>query len=228
MTEANQIEQTPEQIAAENLKREIKAKFNNLVDPYDVRFRFRKVKDEASGIESQRPAVELTLGKPSVEGIIAILQSDNQKSLDLLLEAVEGVITSAARDIVEANEDINQANFPLEQISWDYIANLPKAERRGGGIAKETWEDFVADYIEVMPGVTGKSVEQVTRAAKIYQNKFAMVKSNKPVLKKLHEQLSLYIMNTPRAEEFTEAVKFLTEKATTLLSQDDSKLLENL
>lgn len=213
--------------ATEALKQEIVAKFDNKVDAYEVRFRFRTKKDEESGIETQRPAVELVLHKPSVEGIVAILQNGG-KPLELLLEACEGIVTSTARDIVEENEDITQENFPLDKITWEAIANMPKAERRGGGISKETWEEMAKDYIEVMPGVTGKSIEQVTRATKIYANKFALVKSNKPVLKKLLEQLGIYINNTPRGEEFVEPVKFLIEKANTLLTQDDSKLLENL
>lgn len=226
-------EQTAEQIAVESaakteaLKKSIVAKFDNKVDTKEVRFRFRKVKDEASGVETQRPAVELIIGVPSVEGIIAIIEAGG-KGLELLQEVVADYVIGAARDIVEEKEDVTQDNFPLDSLTWETIANLPKAERRGGGISKETWEDFSKDYVEVMPAVTGKSAEQVTRASKIYLNKFAMVKSNKQVLKLLKDQLTLYITNTPRAEEFAECVKFLTEKATTLMSQDDSKLLENL
>ena len=61
----------------------------------------------------------------------------------------------------------NAATFPIDKLSWDFISNMPKAQRSGGGIAKEVWEEFGKDYISVMPDVTGKKVEQVTKAAKL-------------------------------------------------------------
>ncbi len=205
----------------------IKANFNNQVDVKDVRFRFRKVKDDATGIESQRPAVELAVAVPSVEGLIAILEGGG-KALELLLEAAADVVIGRAREIVNEKEDITQDSFPMQQLSWEAIANLPKAERRGGGISKEIWESFADDYVSVMPSVTGKSEEQVSNAAKIFISKFQSARSNKPIITKLKEQLGLYVDNSPNAEQFVECVEFLMNKADRLLSLSDEDLLGNL
>lgn len=223
---------TAEQVAAEAaakaaLHQKIMANFDNKVDVKDYKFGFKKVKDEATGLESKRPTVELSLPVPSVEGIIKILETGG-KQLELLQEAVAEVIQERAREIVNDKEDINQDNFPMDQLSWETISNLPKAERRGGGIGKETWDEFALDYCTVMPAVTKKSADQVGNAAKILLNKFNAVKTNKPVLKLLKDQLGLYVTNSPNAETYAECVDFLVKKADALLSVDEAQLLANL
>jgi len=201
--------------------------FDKMHDKKAVKFFFKKVVDKETKEEFKRPTVELELPVPSVEGIIEILQQGG-KALELLQDAVAEVVIGQARSIVNDREDISQSNFPLDKVLWEYIANLPKAERRGGGISKETWEAFSDDYVGVMPSVTGKSAEQVSNAAKILMNKFNLVKTNKPVLKLLKEQLAVYINSSPNAETYQECVEFLLNKADALLNMDEAALLANL
>jgi hypothetical protein len=79
-----------------------------------------------------------------------------------------------------------------------------------------------------MPSITGKTEEQVTLAAKLLITKFNSVKTNKPVIKKLKEQLGVYINGSPNAEQFIDCVKFLDEKADALLAADEAAMLANL
>lgn len=230
MIEGKHMNATAENVAAvstEELHAGIRANFNNQVDVKEVKFHFKKAKNEL-GEETKRPTVELSLPVPSIEGIVAILESGNQKAQELLLDAVAEVVYARARDIVNEREDINQQNFPMEELAWEKIASLPKAERRGGGISKETWEKFGADYLEVMPAVTGKDKEKIETAVKILLGKFNTVKTNKPVLKLLKEQLALYISSSPNAEEFVDCVEFLNNKADSLINMDEASLLANL
>lgn len=214
----------------------IQAKFNNKVDVKEYKFRFKKQdivdsNDKPTGEFTQRPTVELHLPVPSLEGIVDILQSGNEKWQSLLLEAVEGMVTDRTRDLLNdtlKDEDVNQDNFDLNLVSWDTIANLPKAERRGGGIAKEIWDDFAKDYGAVMPAATGKKVEAIANHVKIFLQKFNTVKSAKPILKKLKEALGIYVNASPNAETYADCVEFLTKKAEALLAVDDATLLENL
>jgi hypothetical protein len=120
------------------------------------------------------------------------------------------------------------ADFPYEQTAWQYIADMPEGEKRGRGIAKETWEDFAADYLAVMPGITGKTAEQIGLAAKLFLTKFQQVKSNKPVVQKLKEQLAIYTNGSPNAEAYFDCIKFLDEKAGSLLKADEAAMLANL
>lgn len=216
---------SPEEMKA--LIESIKVNHDFSVDVKPVKFNFKKTKDKQTGIETVRKPVELAIPFPSVEGIVAILEAGG-KQLELLQDAIESVIIAQAREIISEDTSINASNFPLEKITWEYIANLPKAQRRGGGIPKEVWEAFEKDYIEVMPAVTGKTLEQVTRAAAIFKNKLNSVKTNEPVLKLLQEQLAIYAEATPNLEEFKDCVDFLSNKADTFLNVSPEELLANL
>lgn len=206
---------------------EIKANFDNKVDVQETAFHFRKVTDPATKVETKRNSVILPLPVPSVEGIIDIIQNGGA-GLTLLQEAVRDVLVETAREYIDANEDVTSTNFPYDILSWDKIANLPKADRRGGGISKEVWSDFAKDYIAVMPALIGKSEEVVTNATKIFLTKFAACKTNKPVLNKLKDYLAIYISNTPRGEDFAECVDWLDKKIVTLLETGEQSLLNAL
>lgn len=216
---------TPEEMV--ELCSAIKVNHDFKVDVKPVKFNFKKNKDKDTGVETMREPVELALPFPSVEGIIAILEAGD-KQLELLVDAIEGVITAQARDIIADDTGVNAVNFPLDKISWEFIANLPKAQRRGGGIPKETWEDFAKDYIATMPEITGKNVEQIANMAKILQNKLTQVRTNEPVLQLVMEQLSIYADNSTNAEEFAECIAFLLNKADTFLNVSPEDLLANL
>lgn len=205
----------------------IKANFDNKVDILDTNFHFRKVKDADTKIETKRPTVGIPVPAPSVEGIIAIIEAGG-KGLELMLEAVRDKVLEQAREIINEDENISAANFPYAKLSWDFIANLPKAERRGGGIAAELWADFAKDYVEIMPGLTGKTKESVELAAKVFTSKFANAKTNKPVLKLLQAQLGIYINNTTQGEQFAPCVEWLSNKLDTLINTDETNLLLSL
>ena len=203
----------------------IQASFDKFVDQREVKFSFRTTKDEDTGLESKRPTIEQKIPTPSVEGIIKILENGGQ-GLELLLEVVADVIYQRGREYLSDNE--SATSVPLEILSWEAIASLPKSERKGRGIPKETWEEFGKDYIKTMPAITGKTSEQVANAAKILLNKFQQCKSNKKVVELLKGQVALYLNSAPSAENFQDCVEFLLNKADALLKADDADLLKNL
>lgn len=198
---------------------EIQANHDTLVDSKDFTFHFKKDK-----LGNKRPSVELKLPVPSVEGIISILEKGG-KELELLQDAIYDVIRSQAASIVSDDEKVTQATFPTAQVIWSAIANMPKADRRSSAIDAAVWEAFAKDYIETMPGVTGKSVEAVTNATVVYLKKFAIVKTNKDVISKLKDQLALYMEHSKQVEQFTEILELLVSKADAYLSANDVELL---
>lgn len=197
----------------------ITANFDNTVDVKDFSFFFKKDK-----LGNKRPSVELKLPVPSVEGIVAILEKGG-KELELLQDAMYDVIRSQAASIVSDDEKITQANFPVASVLWAAIANMPKADRRSSAIDASVWEAFAKDYIEVMPSVTGKSVEAVTNATVVYLKKFSIVKTNKDVLAKLKDQLALYVEHSKNADQFTEILDLLISKADSFLAANDIEML---
>ncbi len=191
------------------------------------KFNFKKSVDKATGIETVRKPVELAVPYPSVEGIVVILEKGG-KGLELLVEAIESVVNTAAREILFDGTDLNAATFPVEKLSWEFIANIPKVQRRGSGIPKETWDAFQADYVECMPEATGKTLEQIANAAKILAAKLSAVRTNEAVLQLLVGQLAIYAEHSPNIEEYAECVEFLLNKADTLLNVSEEELLANL
>ena len=228
-------EATTKVIAVENptteemtvLASSIKANYNFDVDVRPVNFNFKKSIDKATGIETVRNTVQLAIPYVSVNGLVAIIEAGG-KGLDLIREAMNSVVDAAARELLYEDLTLNAATFPVDKVSWEYIANLPKAQRKGGGIPKEVWEAFAQDYCEIMPTVTGKTVEQVSNAAKIMQNKFAAVKTAEAVLNLMVEQLAIYAEHSTKLDEFQDCVEFLLNKADTLLNVRDEDLLANL
>lgn len=206
----------------------IAANFDKTVDLKQVKFNFRKVKDAETGVETKRATVELDkLPVPSVEGIVAILESGDDKAMSLLLEAVADVVINRARDVINENEAITSENFDYSVCNWMTIANLEKEDRRSG-ISKETWDDFALDYVEIMPSVSGTSKEQSANAAKIFVGKFASIKAKKDVIGKLKLRLSVYAENSPRAAEFADVIDFLFKKADKLIAAKEESLEDNL
>jgi len=218
----------PSKEEMEALREKLETSYEFSVSSKPVKFHFKKSKDSDTGIITDRRPVELAMVYPNLNGIMGILESEDPKQIQLLMDAVEDVVNSAARDILYEDVKLDAATFPYERISWAAISKIPKTTRRGGGIPKETWEEFAADYITVMPEATGKTVEQVQRAASLLKNKFAQCKTAKPVLELLREQLAIYVTKSPNAEEYSECVEFLTEKSQSLLEATPEELLGNL
>jgi hypothetical protein len=201
--------------------------FDNKLDYKNAKFNFREVADKETGVKTKRASVELDkLPVPSVEGIVAILEAGG-KALDLLLEAVQDVIVSRARDVINETETVTSENFDYSQCDWNIIANLEKEDRRSG-ISKETWDDFAADYVEVMPAISGTSKEQSANAAKIFVGKFNAIKTKKDIIAKLKLRLSMYAEHSPRAAEFAECIDVLLKKADKLIQAKEESLADNL
>ena len=184
----------------------------------EMKFRFKKDK-----MGNQRPTVELkNVPVPNENYVITILEKGG-KELKLLLEVMAGTVRSAAAAIVSDDEKITAENFPMEKVSWEAIANQERAER--ATISQETWESFAKEYLEIMPALTGKTPDQLGNAIQVYLKKFAIVKTNKPVLSKLRDQLTIFVENTKNGEDFADILELLQGKLELYLNSNDVELL---
>ncbi len=184
----------------------------------EMKFRFKKDK-----MGNQRPTVELkNVPVPNENYVITILEKGG-KELKLLLEVMAGTVRSAAAAIVSDDEKITAENFPMEKVSWEAIANQERAER--ATISQETWEAFAKEYLEIMPALTGKTPDQLGNAIQVYLKKFAIVKTNKPVLSKLRDQLTIFVENTKNGEDFADILELLQGKLELYLNSNDVELL---
>ena len=194
------------------------ANVNEAIELKEMKFRFKKDK-----MGNQRPTVELkNVPVPNENYVITILEKGG-KELKLLLEVMAGTVRSAAAAIVSDDEKITAENFPMEKVSWEAIANQERAER--ATISQETWESFAKEYLEIMPALTGKTPDQLGNAIQVYLKKFAIVKTNKPVLSKLRDQLTIFVENTKNGEDFADILELLQGKLELYLNSNDVELL---
>lgn len=209
-----------------NTSTEIVANHNPLIDVKEYTFGFRKQKDEATGVETKRESIVAKIGIPSVEGIVAII-TNGGKELEALQLAVENALTDFARSKINDDGSITSENFP--GVTWEEYANQPDSERRGRGIAKETWESFIASYIEHMPAVMGKPLENIKKQASVLAQKFQPLRAHEKkneILPNFLNALTLYANNVPDAEQYADVLEFLVKKAEQFMAQDNSADLE--
>ena len=186
----------------------------------------------------QRNPRSMAIDAASVTEILRIINEEDKRvplaveqEIPYIAEAVEAIVLSKAREIVNDKEDVSQENFPFSDITWASIANQPDVERKGRGIPAETWKEFSVDYIAVMPALTGKTEKQISNAAEILVDRFNKLKTNKDyktIVGLLLDQLAIYLSNSPNAETYMECVTFLTDKGNKILTTEEQSLLEAL
>lgn len=191
-----------------------------VVQLVEAKFRFKKDK-----MGNQRSTFILPgMAVPTVAGLIDII-SKGGKGLNLLLEVCQDTIRTAAASIVGDDEKIAAESFPHAKITWEAIANQERAERTK--IEDSVWEAFAKDYLEIMPALTNKDADQLGNALSVYLKKFTIVKTNKPVLSKLKDQLTIYVNHTQNGEAFSDIISLLLGKLDLYLSSNDVELIVN-
>lgn len=204
----------------------------------EFKFSFKKQKiTNELGEEVRRPPVTLSIPIPTFTGLLSALDND-PKVVQYILDLVETAVKSAAGDQVSDEEKpVNsQEQLDVSKLTLEYIANLPKSERTGGGIAKETWEEFEKDYIETMvpiravstAGGIQEATNRVAKAAKILAGRYNLVRSDKQAIKFLREQLAVWIGATKNQDDYAEVYQYLDGRANELLTKDNVSQLASL
>ena len=184
------------------------------------KFEFRFKKDK---LGNKRDNLELEVPVPNLSGLVDIIEKGG-KGLFLLQDAVSDVIRAAVASwVAETDADkASQATLPLNQLTWDFIANQDKKDRRSVTISDEAWTAFGQDYVAVMKRVQpSKTDEMLANAVKVYLAKFAMFKGDKATLQKMKAQLAIYIENTENGEDHSDILELLTRRLENYLAADD-------
>lgn len=191
----------------------------------EVSFAFRKDK-----LGDKKPSVSLTIPVLTYTGLVQALKDEKQR--ELIIDFVNAELIGLARQQVDDTEKpvTSQEQLDISKISLEYLANLPPAQRRGGGIPKETWELFAEDYTKVMSAITSKTPEQIGLATKLLVAKFQPVKTQKEVVSKLLDNLHTYAASDiADLEQFEKCYLFLENKAEELLKANlQENVLANL
>lgn len=203
-----------------------------LHDTKEFKFGFRTIEDKETGTKTKRPNVEIKHKVISFEGLVAILSTPgDSKEKQLLFSAVESVYVDAIKDYLADNESVTSENFPHDKFTWEVIANTPD-ELRVRGIPKETWEGFIKDYLEIMPGATGKQMDSIKAQASVLAAKLNPIKlrdkeSKQRIIPGMLAMLTVYTNVTAKGEQFSEVVAYLVRKAEDILKSDVETDLES-
>lgn len=147
--------------------------------------------------------------------LVAILNGDDPKQIELLAEAANDIINEHVRRQLDEQpnyEQIDVSKIDASKLTWQFIANMSRAERISNAISEETWEAFKADYTAVMVGVTGKPEQVVGNAAKIIAAEFKPVRDNRDKLATLETYLDTWFASTEKAGDFASLYERLSKK----------------
>lgn len=205
----------------------------------DVSYGFRaeteeKINEKGEVVKVKLPKranVKLALPFITFDGLVSgISEGDNaEKVRNWVISLVNDAVVAQGREQVSDSEKpVNfQSELDVSKLTMEAIAMLPKSERGGAGISKESWKEFAEDYTMVMvaqqikPEAVGKAVDLLVR-------KLAPCKTNKKALAKLANYINVWFANSSKAEELTDVYEYLKGKAEQYLTADDEALAEAL
>ena len=206
--------------------------YNQIESSINFRTVKSEVKDPETGEvvkqETKRESIKLHVPVPNWEAIIAMIEAGlaegaseaAKNNLQLISDSLFNTVYEVAVSLAKENTSLTSANFPLNELDWEAIANAPEAERKSRGISKEEWADFAEDYLASMPAITGKDEERIKRAVAMFINKFGPIKSDKKSVAVLRDQLVVYAEQAPQASNYFKVVEFLLKKADALIEAE--------
>jgi hypothetical protein len=183
-------------------------------------FHFKKQKTlDAEGEMIKRPSVILDVPVPTYDGLIVAIGNDSKVST-FLLDLIEEAIKDQVRDmLVDSDKPVQrQEDLDVKKLTLEYIANIPKSERAGGNIPKETWEAFEKDYIEVM--YTEARPKASINAAKVFLAKLAPARTDKVSLALLQSRLAEWLTRSSNTDDFMDIYKYLDDRISMLLAKE--------
>jgi len=204
-------------------------------------FKKEKIKDSEGNVigEGKKlPSIEVTVPVPNAEGLVEIV-TEGKAALQLVLDLVEEAVFTQGRNLLneiraknaankEADKEIGAGEVDISKMLFDFIATMPKAERRGLGISDEDWTSFSDDYRAIMPKATGKDVDRIEKHIKIFTKKFAPCRNDKKALGILKDMLTLWAATTAAMEDNKDVYEYLGKRVDTLLAEDEKVLAEAL
>ena len=143
----------------------------------------------------KRPSVQAEFDSPSAEGIISLVSSEDTKVVAFVEDLVSEALKSHIKGFIEADLEFNQESLEAlaagGSVSIEHIAHIPKADRTS--LTKDDLETFAADYIAVMPELTGKELARVQGAASLFVERFKRAAGDPDVLSLLQQQLAVFV-----------------------------------
>lgn len=169
-------------------------------------FRKEKVKDDEGdeiGEAYKHPSIMVPLPMVTKEELAAIFAAPSEgegsraSEQKWVIELINDAFYSQAREQINAfREESPKAECSAQvldyaKISITALANMPASER-GNKISEEDMNDFIADYVAIMPAATGKDASKIKKQAKLLQQGLRSVKTDKKVLELFDNLLAVW------------------------------------
>lgn len=152
-----------------------------------------------------RAAVEVDVKFLTVEDLATILTGSDEKAKELLVSQANQVVVDAVRaqlDEQDNHVEIDVSKLDLSKADFAYMANLPPAQRTGGGIPSETWDAWATDYVATLVRVAGKTEAVASNSATIFRTNLKEYRFSPEWLKALQGNLQTWFTSSTEAAEF--------------------------
>lgn len=176
---------------------------------FKLRFKEVTLKDEDGneiGKAKKHPEVIFIAPVPSVEDIIQELTQESPIRT-LVMDNIYDIIAAAAKNqVADWREQNPEGTFTATQIDLSKltlraIALTPKKERGGWAPSDQDIKDFVEDYKHTMLTLVGYDPKKVGTHCKNFEKGLIKIKSEKPILAKVKEILTVWAANTEGMED---------------------------
>lgn len=185
-----------------------------------VKYNYRANKET----KVQRPSVELEVPEITVDAVAGYLTSEVPKVKEFVLESLQSVLNSYIRGFVDAKEDFSQADLDAliaeGKIGFEALANLPRSERNT--LTNEELAAFSTGYFNLSQQLLGKTPEQATAAAVVFNSRIKKIAGSVPTLNKIKGDLNkfLELADDEFIAEHNKALQYLTAKIDEYLAED--------
>lgn len=201
-------------------------------------FRKEKVTDEEGNIleTKKHPSVMIPLPIPTREEISAIFAdpakaSEQKYVLDLVSDAyyvqAREQINAWREDPANKGGTVSANVIDYSKLNLTELANMPASER-GNKVSDEDMLAFLADYVAIMPQVSGRDASKVKAQAGILEKGLRTVKTDKKVLEVMKGLLQMWANATESLEEHQQAYEMLYGRADRWLKAEPKNVLDSI
>lgn len=210
---------------------------------FKYNFKTEKIKNEKGeviGDGRKHPTVAAVFPLPQEDELILALgataPAENEapsaefQKKQFIMSAIYDAIKAAGKrqieDFLEKNEKgiFTAGMFNLAELSFEYLATHPR-ERASSVPSDDDIKSFLSDYAHVMVHVVEHEPKRVKMHVDLFASKLAKCRTDKAVLAKLGEFLTVWASKTSqeKMEEFADVYEYLAGRIEKLLAAEPPK-----
>ena len=206
-------------------------------------FKETTVKDEDGkeiGKVKGQPEVKVAVPVPSIEEVITYLAAADgtkeAKVRDLIMDQITDALFLAGRAQInefkdgDAKKEFTAADMDLSKLSLQAIAETPKGQRGAWSPSDDDFKSFNELYTQVLVHKVSYDPKKTKTHTDHWKNGMAKVKSNKPVVGKLSEFLTVFAANCEEEDmkEVEQTYTWLVNRANKYMKAEEKDFLQAL